>query len=126
MTYQSPGLLRSSALSAAAGSSSSLGSLAGGLRRVGVRLRLELRCGFLDVRGRRRCGVVRCRRRSGVDNVDGLTRGRIAFEGCHGSQSSLKRQRSLAEHPQHQLGQAQVDPADQRHHEGQEHQHHVV
>ena len=94
-----------------------LGHLGDGFRRLSVRRRLELRC-----------GLVRCRRRCGsglvVDDVDdGLTRGRIAFGGCHGSQSSLKTFKS-AEHQQHQLAQAQVHAADQRDHEGQERQHH--
>ena len=77
-----------------------------------------------------RCARCRC---GSVDQVIGLGRRRIALEASHLSVLSkfsliaralIAQVRSSAEHHHHELGQAQIDQADQRHHERQEDQHH--
>ena len=137
MTYHSPGLRRSSFLSATAGSSSSASpstsagassAASAGLRRtsagaasassltgvdVGVVGGGLVGSSLVDVR------LVDAR----LDHVDRFTRGRIAIEGSHGL-SVLSNSIRSAENQHHKPGHAQVDQSDQRHHERQEDQHH--
>src|SRR5215813_12926031 len=97
MTYQSPGLLRRSALSAAAGSTSSAGASTAAASSAGASTAAS--------------ALASCRSTASPADVSPSNAVTVFSPLCHLQIS--------AEHQQNQLGQAQIGEADQRHHEGQ-------
>src|SRR6478752_3463243 len=128
MTYQSPGLRRSSFLSATAGSSSSSSGMAAssGVASAGT-------SSVSVVSSTASAAVLssRCAAASSAITIAGSAASASASETAEGDspskevtcQSSLNFS-SSAEHQRDELQQAKVDQADQRHHERQEDQHH--
>src|SRR5690625_3477397 len=111
MTYQSPGLVRSSAFSATAGSTSSAGSAsaAAGVSAVGAA--------------------------SAVSSAGASAGAPVVSATSTGSPVGVSPSKvvtvvspslitSLAEHQHHQPGESEVRTGDQRHHEDQKRQHH--
>src|ERR1700733_2893148 len=134
MTYQSPGLVRRSAFSATTGSTSSgsgasgasawvaaagssgaaSGATASSAKAVAAATAI---CGLASA-------VTSCKAMS-TDSPTGRSPSEVVtVSGSFLYVRSWRPSKSSAEHHQHELGQAQVPHADQRHHEHQERQHH--
>src|SRR6478736_1237637 len=136
MTYQSPGLRRSSFLSATAGSSSSSSGVAASsaVASAGTSsMSVVSSTASVSVVSSTASAAELSSRRSAASSaitVAGSAASASASETAEGDspskevtcQSSLNC--SSAEYQHHELGEAQVDQADQRHHERQKDQHH--
>src|SRR6478672_2873523 len=136
MTYQSPGLRRSSFLSATAGSSSSSSGVAASSAVASAAtssVSVVSSTASVSVVSSTASAAVLSSRRSAASSaitVAGSAASASASETAEGDspskevtcQSSLNC--SSAEYQHHELGEAQVDQADQRHHERQKDQHH--
>src|ERR1700733_14498555 len=123
MTYQSPGLERRSAFSAAAGSTSSgsAGS-SGAPASAAVSAATSVTGSALAVSGAS-SAVTSCNAAS-MSTVSLTGRSPSEIVTVMGPSLICQLVAASAEHPQHQLGQAQIHQADERHHEHQERQHH--
>src|SRR3954470_18547452 len=126
MTYQSPGRSRSSFFSATAGSSSSSCGAASAAASASGAASGATSASDVSASSVSGSTVASASVSTSVSSTDVMT-STLSAEGVSPSkevtcQSSLIR--SSAEHQHHELGQAQVDQADQRHHERQEDQHH--
>src|SRR3954470_14279494 len=127
MTYQSPGRSRSSFFSATAGSSSSSSAAAGAASAATSASAAASGATAAWAASASSLSGSTVASASVSTLVSSMMTSTLSAEGVSPSkevtcQSSLIR--SSAEHQQHELGQAKVDQADQRHHEGQENQHH--